>query len=179
MEEGTNEFLNWLSLCFTRMHCIPKKQHLPGCSLSHWNISLIWCCIVFNYEGFLAPQSQKILPRQTWLWLAWSARGKARGEHLREPVTSLIPGRTRDFDAASQRHREHKKNIFGFHIISLILIDRDKVENPILSWYCDFFLLFNCKSFYQSKTLSASSVSSTMIKFPVYLSAFSSFWLHF
>ncbi len=53
-------------------------------------------------------------------------------------MTSLVPGRTRDFQAAPQIHRKHtKKYIVGFHTISLIWIDKDKVENQRscpLSW---------------------------------------------
>ncbi len=44
---------------------------------------------------------------------------------------SLIPGRARDFEASSQRDTENfeKKKKVGFHIISLIRLDRDKIEN--------------------------------------------------
>ncbi len=103
----------------TRMHYISKKQYFKGhqgCYLSHRNISFISYCVVFNKERVLAHYSQKILSVQTWLACL-------------EPVMSLVPGRTKDFEAASQRHREHWKKKVGFHIKSLYRIDRDKVEN--------------------------------------------------
>ncbi len=75
----------------TRMHCITKKQYLPSLQgyLSHWSISSIQCCLVFNNEEFLVCQSQKIISRQTWRWLVWSAGGK---QFVVFPGTSDVTG---------------------------------------------------------------------------------------
>ncbi len=42
--------------------------------------------------------------------------------------------------------------------------------------YCNFLTFLNCKSFSQSKTLSASSIISNMIHFSVYSSTFNNFF---
>ncbi len=103
--------VNWsnkfLSLCYTDREswvlwvcpahtAVLQCLHVPGCIASQKNrtcrvskviicirnISFIIYCVVFNNEGILVLQSQKILSKQTWRWLACSVRGKARGEQF-------------------------------------------------------------------------------------------------
>ncbi len=61
--------------------------------------------------------------------------------------------------------------IWYYHNIAICLV----LQNHILQ-FCHFL---NCKSFSQSETLAASSVSSNMIHFSVYSSPFNTFFIAF
>ncbi len=106
------------------------KQARPGIS-----------AIVFNNKGILVRQSQKIISKQAWLWLNWSARGKQ---------LVVLPGtkNKRCWSCVPETQRTLKKNTVGFHVTSPLWIDRDKFKNrqsrPLWLY---FNLKLSCKGF--------------------------------
>ncbi len=112
--------------------------HVPGCIASKKNKQTVLSrssrllpehffnviFVVFNNNRILVRQNQKISSKQTWCSLTKECKGKDEGinslSFFLEPLTLLVPGRTRDFEAAYQRHREQwKKYCWVSHYIPI------------------------------------------------------------